>query len=162
MSESPKPPSAPVPPPVREVKAVSRNAEEHWAALGMTFFVLSVIGVFLAPGLVVVLAFLVTPALIRSVVVGLRSKKPEPPGQLGRIVNLFFASVGMMVLVGMAAGAAFCAVCFVVGCAEYSHTGKSWLTDAPWVGISAGAVAGSAMAIFLLILLWFPRKARHE
>ena len=110
-----------------------------------------------APGVLVVLLILATPALIRTIVGLSRRQTPAAPPTGLAAVGTFLSSLGVVAMVGLASFAAFYATCFVVclgGLAlEDLHGGRSgeWILVA---SVGAGLVPGLAVAVLLFRLLW--------
>ena len=138
-----------------------------WAFFGVLAIILCVGLAFAAPGVLVVLLILATPALIRTAMVMNRApaqaapaeSKEEPPS-VPSFLGIFLSSLGVTVMVGLlsfvAFFAAFCVVCFGGGALE-SHDkygipvhGLELLV----AGVCVGLVPGLFVAIWLFRRLW--------
>jgi len=118
----------------------------------------------MAPGLGVALAVLVTPALIRTAI-GVERHK-EVSGRtmdVGQKIAAFAGSLGVVTMIGTAAGAAFFATCwagFFGGTAIGQAAGARDYDPLAWgffTGIGLGVIAGIFAAYFVIRWLW-PHK----
>lgn len=74
------------------------------------------LGVFrMALGLGIVLAILVTPALVRTCMIAARSRAGGRPMSVGRKVSFFAGTLGLLAIMAVAVSAAFVATCFPLG-----------------------------------------------
>jgi hypothetical protein len=108
-----------------------------------------------APGVLVVLLSLATPALIRTIVALSRRQTPAAPPSGLAALGTFLSSLGVMAMVGLASAAAFYATCFVVCLGGLALSDKPWGGD--WIlvaSVGAGLVPGLAVAVLLFRLLW--------
>jgi hypothetical protein len=113
-----------------------------------------------APGLFLVLALIATPILIRSVVVTRRARREGRPMTGEERVSAFFATLGAVILVGIATIVAFFVTCFAVclGMLAVSEGGgrrgvEEWILP---VSVIAGLVPG------ILVLVWLTRVIRRR
>jgi hypothetical protein len=110
---------------------------------------------FEAPGILLMLLILATPALIRTVVVKAGAGPATPAGGM-TFVGTLLGSLGVTVLIGVASFVAFFATCFVVCYGAVSlSSGHPWGED--WifgVSICAGLVPGLAVAVWLFRYFW--------
>lgn len=131
-------------------------------ALGFGFLVLLLlllISVALAaesPGVLLLLLVAVTPALIRTLVTTQRQEAEGQEVTSGRAALTFLSSVGVVAIVGLAAGAAFFATCFAVCLAGIAITDlRRGSEDGILVAsVGAGLVPGIAIAILLFRAFW--------
>ncbi len=113
-----------------------------------------------APGLFLVLALIATPILIRSVVVSRRARREGRPPTSGEKVSAFFATLGAVILVGIATIVAFFVTCFAVclGVLAVSESGgrrgvEEWILP---VSVCAGLVPG------IIVLVWLSRVFKRR
>ena len=118
------------------------------------------LGVFrLSPGFGVAIVCFTVPALIRSIVVGVQHKRAGARLTIGEKLTAFAASLGIMVLVGIAGFIAFQIACWGT-CGVFAATSSS--RSAPSeslfiVSVSIGSLAALAVGIWILWLTR-PRK----
>jgi len=139
-----------------DLPASQGDAPAFWI-LGLLMIGLCLGLMFEAPGILVVLLVLATPALIRTCIASARQRaEGAPPSGLSK-VGTFISSVGVIALIGLAAGGAFYATCFAVclgglSVAELNH-GK----DAGWIlipSVGAGLAVGLWVAVRLIRRHW--------
>ena len=108
-----------------------------------------------APGLGIALGVVSTPALVRTVFAARRREITGRPMSTGEKVVAFLGSIGVVVTVCAASGAAFAAICFPVGLASFniSRSDGGGIVLAFTLGILAAIV----VAALLFRRLW-PRK----
>jgi hypothetical protein len=70
--------------------------------------------------------------------------------------QIFFSSIGVAALVGLAASAAFFAACFVVGFGGMALTNS--IEGGVIGGLVAGGIMGLIVAVWLFRLLWARRS----
>jgi hypothetical protein len=116
-----------------------------------------------APGVLIALLVLVTPALIRTRIASSRQRAAgAPPSGPAAAVATFLSSLGVIALIGLASVAAFYATCFAVCMGglmvEDLNHGKSygWIMVA---SVGAGLVPGLWVAVRLCRRFW-TRKGR--
>jgi hypothetical protein len=113
---------------------------------------------FEAPGVLVILLILATPALIRTVVVTAGKHQVSPENGF-TMLGTFLSSLGVAALVGLASFVAFFATCFVVCLGGLSlgdtRHAENWILP---VSVIAGLVPGLAVAVWLFRYFW-ARKA---
>jgi hypothetical protein len=115
-----------------------------------------------APGVLIVVLILATPALIRTI---LQTSRPNPDNPFARgpnVATLFLSSLGIVAVVGLASGVAFFTTCFVVCLGGLSVGSLNRGGPGDWilyVSVGAGGVVGLVVAICMLWLLW-PQKNR--
>jgi hypothetical protein len=115
-----------------------------------------------ALGFAIGLAVVVTPALARVVYFNFKQNATNKrPLTAGENVLFFFTSLGVVTMIGVAAGAAFFATCFVVclgglGVAAANRTGGPWsgLDWVLYVSVGLGLIPGIAVAVLLGRTLW--------
>lgn len=105
------------------------------------------------PGLGIALAVVSTPALVRTVFAARRREISGRPMAMGEKIFSFLGSIGVVVTVCAASGAAFASICFPIGFATFEKSGGGGIVMAFALGILAALV----VAAFLLRRLW-PRK----
>jgi hypothetical protein len=112
------------------------------------------LGVFrIEPGLGIVLVIVVTPALIRTLLAVSRDKARGRALNPLEKVGVFVASLGIVIVIGLAAIIAFVATCVPIGLANSDNMTSNSLVTAVVIGlIAAGLVA------FPLIRWLWPRK----
>jgi hypothetical protein len=107
------------------------------------------------PGLGILMLLILVPAHLRTVVAVARRKADGRPMTREETVGAFVASMGLMVVIGVAAGIAFGTTCFVGFWGGYGlrslwpqpgYDGLTW-------GLLAGAALGTVAALFVVILL---------
>jgi len=116
------------------------------------------LGVFrIAFGLGIVLAILVTPALVRTCMIAARSRAGGRPMSVGRKVSFFAGTLGLLAVIAVAVPAAFVATCFPIGLAGALGTGLQFLLILAWpVGIAAGGLV--LYVLFRLFRRLWPRE----
>lgn len=134
--------------------ALPTRKEDHpaLAAFGLLALLLGLGLLVAAPGILLILVILVTPALVRTAC-GARTTGPDggPPSPVWG----FLSSVGLVAIVGLASFVAFFVTCFVVclgGLAVTQSYGVILVTS-----VFAGLVPGIALAILLFRRLWWRR-----
>ncbi len=114
-----------------------------------------------APGVLLVLLILATPALIRTVVALSRQQTPGAPPSGLAAVGTFLSSLGVVAIIGLASAAAFYATCFAVclgGLALHDMRGGG--KSGEWImvaSVGAGLVPGLIVAVWLFRRFW-PRR----
>jgi hypothetical protein len=116
-----------------------------------------------APGLGIGLAVLCTPALIRAKAATARSRAQGQHVTIADKILAFAGSLGVVVLIGAAASAAFFATCFAgfFGGAATSSLWASGYEPLGWgwgAGIILGIVAGLWVFVWMLRRFWPTRK----
>ena len=108
-----------------------------------------------SPGLGIALAVVSTPAMVRTVFAARRREITGRPMSTGEKAVAFLGSIGVVVTVCAASGAAFVATCFPIGLATFnvSSGGGGGIVLAFGLGI----LAAIAVAALLFRRLW-PRK----
>jgi hypothetical protein len=129
-----------------------------------------VLGAFrVAPGLGILLVVVVSPAWLRTCLNVMRRKARGRPMSATEKLGLFAGSLGVVTVVGVAAGVAFYATCwagFGLGAAAsgVAHTrggpDYTWVIWGMFAGVSLGIVAALVVGVFLLRRLW-PHKQRR-
>ncbi len=105
-------------------------------------------------GLGIVLAILVTPALVRTCMIAARSRAGGRPMSVGRKVSFFAGTLGLLAIIAVAVSAAFVATCFPIGLAGALGRESQFLLVLAWpVGIAAGVLVLSVL-IWLFRRLW--------
>jgi hypothetical protein len=110
----------------------------------------------MAPGLGIALGVLAAPALIRTSVVAARAGARGEPMAPSRKIDLFVASLFVVGVVAVAAGAAFVVTCFPLGFAAFGLQSMPLVILAWLVGIAAGV----AVAVLLLRFFWRRKRPR--
>ena len=113
---------------------------------------------FEAPGILIVLLVLATPALIRTAVVTTHAAQAPPDGGMS-FLGTFLGALGVAVVIGVASFVAFFATCFVVclGVLSLGNNrpwGEGWIFT---VSIGAGLIPGLAVAVWLFRYFWIRR-----
>ncbi|HYV34531.1 MAG TPA: hypothetical protein VE988_02435 [Gemmataceae bacterium] len=131
------------------------------AAIGGLIILLFAAMAMEAPGVLIILLVVATPALIRTLVVASRET-----GLAGwTLVGTFFSSLGVMAIVGTAAGAAFYATCFVVCLGALALNDAAHSRSYEWIlipSIGAGLVPGAMVFWWLIRLFWRRPQARNS
>jgi hypothetical protein len=111
-----------------------------------------------AYGIVIVLLIVAVPALIRTVVMASRQREAGAPADSASVLVTFLTSLGIVVVVGIAAGVAFYASCFAV-CLGMFSLGGARGSEAYILPISVGLGLIPCLLVFVLLMrrLW-PRK----
>ena len=113
-------------------------------------------GVFrVAPGLAILLLIVVAPALFRTFVSGARRKQRGEQVSIGDKVLAFAGSLGIMLLIAMAAGVSFFTTCWVA-CAGVAIVGNDG-NSAFQAGLMIGLLVALALSIGLFVL-FLPRR----
>lgn len=109
------------------------------------------------PGVLIAVAILVIPALFRATLAA--SRKERQAGVAGKL-RVFFASVGLMVIVALAGIGAFSATCvFTTWCGLVSMgMGKNYLSDIDAVCQPLSMVVGTLIAAWLTYYFWYRRR----
>jgi hypothetical protein len=122
-----------------------------WMALGVIVLSGGLLLSLGAPGLLIPLAMLVVPALVRTS--RLSRGRENAPGSA--LLGMFLAALGVSLLTGLAAGAA----CFVVCLAAIFVGGNNMSALAP--AFIAGGVTALVVFVWLFVALW-PRADPAE
>jgi len=109
-----------------------------------------------APGLAVLLLIVVAPALFRTFVSGVRRKERGEKFGTAEKVLAFAGSLGIMLLIAVAAGISFFATCWVA-CFGVALTNTNGMDNALQVGLIGGLLVALTLSIGLFILFW-PRR----
>ncbi|HUE74374.1 MAG TPA: hypothetical protein VMP01_26060 [Pirellulaceae bacterium] len=122
------------------------------------------LGVFrLSPGFGIAVVCFAVPALIRSVVVGVQQKRAGERQSIGEKLTAFAASLGIMLLVGIAGFIAFQIACWGT-CGLITATASSSASSAPnlnlllWSSVGLGSLSALAVGIWIL---WLTRPRRR-
>lgn len=111
-----------------------------------------------APGLLIVLAVLATPALARTAYLSWRAKQAGERRSRSDTIVAFLASLGTVVVVGSASVIAFFATCFAVCFGWYSLAekggGETSIGRASYIGLAAGVLVGLSAAFLMFWALW--------
>jgi hypothetical protein len=110
-----------------------------------------------APGLGVLLMVLAAPALVRTMVVGFKQKQVGDRLTTAEKVASFAVSLAVMVMIGVAAVAAFQIACWGSCALVAAIAGEG--ESALWTGLIAGGIAGVG-AIGYLLWITRPRKPK--
>jgi hypothetical protein len=105
----------------------------------------------MAPGLGIALAVLVTPAFIRTAIGAARRKVEGRPMDVGQKILAFGGSVGVVTVIGVAAGITFFATCwagFIGGASLGEAAGARGYDPLTW-GFYTGVGLGIVAAIFV-------------
>jgi hypothetical protein len=107
-----------------------------------------------APGLLVVVAVLIAPAVVRTLVLAGKQQNKE----WWSAAVTFFASVGVMAMVGLVAGIAATVAFFFVCLAGFAmsssfSSGSEW-DKLLWLSVIIGGIIGLAVFVLLLRMLW--------
>jgi hypothetical protein len=107
-----------------------------------------------APGLAVGLAVLATPVLVRTLVKILRRRGAGQPMTGGEVVATVFASLGIVIMLGVSAAVAFFATCFAI-CLGFANAGGLHRGGNAVVNLSigGGVVVGILAAVGTYLLL---------
>jgi hypothetical protein len=120
-----------------------------WVIVGVVAIVLTAVLVREMPGVLAVILVVAIPALIRTLTT--ENQRRDNSTGFGSVAMIFLSSLGIATFVGVAAAAAFFAICFSVGWISFLATAN---LAAIAVGIIAGIVAGVTVAVFLYKRLW--------
>ncbi len=127
-----------------------------------------VLGAFrVAPGLGILLVIIVSPAWLRTCLNVMRRKARGRPMSAMERLGLFAGSLGVVTIVGVAAGIAFYATCWAgfgisAAAGEVLAVGDyGWLAWGLFLGVALGIVAGLVVGLLLLRRLW-PHKDRRQ
>lgn len=113
----------------------------------------------ISPGLGLAVAAFAAPALIRTLVVGAQQKRAGQRLSIADKLTAFLASLGIMILVAVAAIVAFQIACWGT-CGIIAAADSQSLVDE--AGFIASVVVGSAAAIAVGIwILWATRPRRR-
>jgi hypothetical protein len=136
-----------------------RTDSPAWAVFGVLAILLCLGLASEDPGILIVLLILLVPVLIRTVVVTIRSREAGAPLTVGQTLLAFFTSIGIVAVVGVAAGVAFFISCFAVCLGGLALTNQGF-RGMDGVLISAWTIGGLlGLVVFILLMraLW-PRK----
>jgi hypothetical protein len=126
-----------------------------WAVLGLLALVGCVLFAIVAPGILILLVIVATPALVRAGMAANREIAPSSFTSGPNFFTVFLSSLGITTLVLLAASIAFFATCFAVGLGALSIQSRNEnLGIALFAGIIAGAIPGLALAIYLFRRLY--------
>jgi|ERR1043165_8125750 hypothetical protein len=144
-------------PPASEGQAKSLGDNAAWAVFGVLAIILCVALAFSAPGVLIVLLIVATPALIRTLVVG--ASQHDQPAQVSgpNLVQIFLSSIGIAAVVGVASFVAFFATCFVVCVGGLALNDLNHSRSYDWVVVAsagAGLVPGLLVAFSLFRYFW--------
>lgn len=115
-----------------------------------------------APGVLILLLILATPAWIRTLIALSRQRAAGAPPSGPVVVGTFLSSLGVVVLTAVASVAAFFATCFAVCLGGLALSNKKSNYDMVMIAaVGAGLVPGIAIAVFLFRLFW-RRKAPRQ
>jgi hypothetical protein len=107
-------------------------------------------------GLGVLMLLVLAPAHVRTVVAVARRKADERPMTWEETLAAFVASMGLMVVIGVAAGIAFGMSCFV-GFWGGAGLHSLWPSQGPYEGLAwglfGGVALGSLAALFVIVVL---------
>jgi hypothetical protein len=150
-----------------EEVAGASTTEFHITATIMVLIVLALcVGIgWEAPGLGVGFAVLMTPVVIRTLVVSSDQRKRGAPTSLGQMALTGVGALMVLLLVGIASTATFVAVCFagfMGGMALGSTRSRDY--DAVQYGLILGLIAGAIAAITVAVLLFrqhWGKKKEH-
>ena len=124
-----------------------------WMMLGVLAIVLCVSIAFAAPGFLLLLLVLATPALIRAGIAGFRDERAVASGP--SFVMVFLSSLGIAAIVGLASYAAFFATCLAVCLGGLALDGSLRNPDLLMVAsVGGGLVPGIAVAVLLFRRLY--------
>jgi hypothetical protein len=128
-----------------------------WPFLGVLVIPIGIIAAYYAPGTLVILAVVVTPPLIRTILAGLRRKPDASVSMTQGLSEIFFGSLGVMFVVGMASAVAFFPACFAAGwgCFAVSDSLMGGVGPEAFVfGVVVGGMAGLIVGTWLFRRLW--------
>jgi hypothetical protein len=127
-----------------------------WRVVGFFTLALCVALAIEAPGILIVLLIVATPAVVRTVVV---SRRAGPGGGEASVVGTFLGALGVAVLVGLASFVAFFATCFVVclGGMTMADARRGGYDSILPASVAAGLVPGIAVAIYLFKAFWIKK-----
>ncbi len=144
-------------PPSAEPAAVSGSSTIVFIVVAVLLGLLTLALVIEAPGLGIILAVVLTPALVRTAVTASRrgAREARDPG---RMVLTFFGTIGMVIVVGVAAIVTFYITCFAVcaGAMVVTQGAKSPGSENGIliVSIGSGVIAGLVVAILIMRRYW--------
>lgn len=149
------------PPPIVEPRAAYQFGISTLLLI-MTLFAVLCGVLSMSPGLGIVLAIVATPALVRTGMTAVRRKVRGRPMTVPEKLGTFAGSVGVVMIIGVGAGAAFLATCFtglVGGAATTSlwNEGYTPMILGLITGVVLGGIAG-LYAGYRLIRRFWPRK----
>ncbi len=141
-------------------RVLSRGPNTY--SLSTLFLAVTVVCVFCgliaaAPGLGIPLAVLITPALIRSLTAIRIQQSEGVRATVESKISIFFSSLGVMILVLIAAGAAFFAACSVVGFGALSTSPSA---SAIILAFGAGTFMALVVGVLIMVRTWPRRKNR--
>lgn len=110
---------------------------------------------FSMPGVLIVLLILVTPAFIRTLIAHVREEGAGAPASGWIVVATFLSSLGIVVMVGAAAGAAFFVTFFAI-C--LGMLGPHSVDSTVVYSVSGGLIVGLPIAVLMFRKLW-PRRS---
>ena len=151
-----------VPPPQTTPTTEHPAVQFGLASLMLTITLISVcLGVMsMAPGLGILFAIFVTPAFVRTVMAAGRRRMTGQSMDVGEKLLAFAGSVGVVTIIGVAAGAAFYATCwvgFVGGMVAGTAAGAKGYDPIGWgllTGVGIGIVIGIYVAYRVARRLW--------
>jgi hypothetical protein len=136
--------------------------------LGALMLLIAEIAVCLAvlrdlPGLGILMLLILVPAHVRTLVAVARRKADDRPMTRAEMLGVFFGSMALVLLIGVAGGIAFGTTCFAGFWGGYGL--RSLLPGASndslgWgflIGVSLGSVAAVSVIVLLLRRLWDPK-----
>ena len=152
-----------VPPNTRTVPDVRLHSSDDWhsglprpasAVLGILAVVTIGFLAYMTPGLLIPIAILFIPAVIRTIRLAAMPASHQARSSLSFLFGAFLVSFFIATLAGIASAAAFGVVCFAIA-----------VTGPGWDGVGPGLIAGSfvGLGVFLLIFykLW-PRESEYD
>jgi len=130
-----------------------------WAVFGVLAILLCGGMMFETPGVLLVLLIPLVPVLIRTVVLTARSREAGAPMTAGETLLAFFTSIGVVAVVGVAAGVAFLISCFAVclggmAVAPGQYGPQDWWM---YLALTVGGLIALVVFVLLMRALW-PRK----
>jgi ribosomal protein L40E len=109
------------------------------------------------PALAFYLALLTVPAALRTVGIAVRRKRRRGERMSAvEKIGAFFSSMGLVLVIEVAAYIAFCAVCFPIGLAGFGAAEHGDAAGSMVMGFAviAGSAAGITVAYFLIRAYW--------
>jgi hypothetical protein len=123
-----------------------------WAVFGvLVIFVLAGLALSV-PGVLLVLLIVATPAFVRALMATSRRSDEASVALPPSFIQVFFSSLGVAAVVGIAAMVTFFAACFVTGYGAviFSNSIEGGVT----CGIVTGAICGLVMAVWAFRKIW--------